>query len=149
MTEIGKLRYHPSYRIGTEKYNGYLTDLFTGLHYDNMVPFEDDLEKEAAYGERLWHSRAEATPDELLCTAVIGRAVVDLMELYCAGGSRRRWMLDPNVKEIVRFLELFDDSGAVLNTLKYLLNKTRDPEWVLEVVKRSHGRFLAGIGKNK
>jgi len=79
MAEIGKLRYHPNYRIGTEQYNGYLTDLFTGRYYDSMVPFEDNLEKEASYGERIWKTPEEPTPEELLCTAVIGLAVVDLL----------------------------------------------------------------------
>lgn len=54
-----------------------LNNLFTALHYDRMVPYEDDLEKEAGYGRKLWKQEEKPDPWEILAAAVIGGAAVD------------------------------------------------------------------------
>lgn len=151
MPEIGKLRYHPNYRIGTEQYNGYLLDLFTGRYYDNMVLFEDDLEKEAAYGKRIWKTETELTPEELLCTAVIGQAVVDFLTEYYSRNSMWDYRSIRELRDEFRHSIIPE---SVVNELVYLLRR----EWrlgalyrgdLLETVKRSYSRFMNNIGKTR
>ena len=63
--------------FGGKKSEDRLNNLFTALHYDRMIPYEDDLEKEAGYGRKLWKQEEEPDPWEILAAAVIGRAAQD------------------------------------------------------------------------
>lgn len=63
----------------------HLNDLFTDIYYDRIVPYEDDLKSEAAYGERIWKSDPEVDPWESLALAVISGAVIDYVDAYIDG----------------------------------------------------------------
>jgi len=65
-----------------------LKNIMTTNHYDYMLPYEDDLKKEAAYGERIWKQAQQADPWELLAAAVIGRAAQDYVECCLQGDMR-------------------------------------------------------------
>ena len=66
----------------------YLNDVFTAIHYDREVPYEDDLLKEASYGTRLWKSEPEHYPWELLAAAVISHAAKDYVQAVVSGDER-------------------------------------------------------------
>ena len=108
------LKYAPKYRFGTEKYLDYMTDLFTTLHYDRMIPFEDDLEKEAAYGELLWPQDFKVAEEDegwmLLITELVFGAVLD---------SIRDWHY--RMDEHLYFLKNNEFTEPVYNFLEYLL----------------------------
>lgn len=75
-------------RFGTEDYMEYLNDVFTSIHYDRKIPYEDDLLKEAPYGSRLWKSEPEHDPWELLAAAVISHAAKDYVQAVVSGDER-------------------------------------------------------------
>ena len=94
------------YRFGTEDYMEYLNDVFTAIHYDREIPYEDDLLKEAPYGSRLWKSEPEHDPWELLAAAVISHAAKDYVEA-CMDKDEygkeaiKRWFMQNDFKETI------------------------------------------------
>ena len=141
---------YPRYRMGSEKYNGYLTDLFTARYYDNQVPFEDDLMKEAAYGARLWKADTEMGPEDLLYAAVIGSAVLEYLDVYDYGSGRQKgtWQ-DRKMTELEEFFSGDEMSQKIFNELTYLINTSWSLTRLKSEIKRSYSRFLAGIGRKK
>lgn len=93
-------------RFGTEDYMEYLNDVFTSIHYDRKIPYEDDLLKEAPYGSRLWKSEPEHDPWELLAAAVISHAAKDYVEA-CMDKDEygkeaiKRWFMQNDFKETI------------------------------------------------
>ena len=130
------LKNAPRYRFGTEKYLDYMTDLFTMLHYDRMIPFEDDLEKEAAYGELLWPQdfKLDAVDEGwmLLITEMVFVAILDYLETWRFGYYSLNYYLG--------FLKDNMLTEPIYNFLEYLLRT--EPKWKVErIVRGCHKRF--------
>lgn len=145
----------PRYRIGTEPFFEYVKDIGTYNFYERMIPYEDDLTKEAAYGERIWKSDgvADMEPAELLVTAVVGRAVLDFLEMVVA--EEEYYGHRPDVRErrlanmrmTVDFLKESEATEGVYDYLQQLIRTERNLKWILSDVKRCYGRFLNNIGR--
>ena len=68
--------------IGSPQYEDHLLDVMTSKHYLYQIPCDDDLEKLANYGEKIWKSEQEIDPMEKLAMAVTIQAVVDYINYY-------------------------------------------------------------------
>lgn len=99
--------------ITSKKTEMRLNDLFARLHYERQVPYEDNLEKEAAYGQRIWPQEQEVDPWEFLAWALIGQAALDYV--IC------RKEEDPMASEIEKW---FARNGYSWSFFEILKNKT-------------------------
>ena len=114
--------------FGGKKSEDRLNNLFTMIHYERMIPYEDDLEKEAGYGERLWKQEQKVDPWEILAAALIGRAAEDYVDSKLDGDE-----------EMMRGLEAWfarnEYSLGFLNTLKRMMGACRTTE---ELIRLKH-----------
>ena len=144
---------YPRHRFSSEKQYEYIKDLYTARYYDWMIPYEDDLEKEAAYGSRIWKSQEAMTPEEALATAVIGQAVIDFLDIYRSRFDGRGYisleeMYDQgSLRSLLVFFRQNDLTQAIMDRMMYEIRTAWSLDWLISNVKRCHGRFLANLGK--
>lgn len=136
-------------RMHSTAYEDYLLDLFTGYHYDRMVPFEDDLVKEAAYGAPLWPRNREVSEDfrpwELLMTAMIGEAVLDYLRTH----HYSKYSYPERKREFDYFFGFLKDleyTEPVYHCLLYLL-QTEDVRSLEQDLYSEHRKFMNNLGK--
>ena len=141
----------PRHRFGSEQHYSYIKDIATSNYYRYMVPFEDDLEKEASYGNRIWPcGNKEVAPEDLLCIAVIGRAVVDYLDVAEMWNDVRPHELSKHnavLREIENFFHEYD-LDFLYDTMSYLCNKSWNVSSFTSDVRRSYGRFMANLDKH-
>lgn len=153
------MSFHPySVRpIGKKVFEDYLLDLFSSLHYRHQIPYEDDIQKEAAYGERIWKSEPEKYPEEALITAVVGQAVLDYIECWQRrekakhdGDYGLEVLFNSRCLEMENdFFREYDLTEGLFNELLYQLYDTWSVNWLKGCIKRNYNRFMARIGKEE
>ena len=111
----------PMYRItsrniGSEQTIEHLKNIATLNYYEQQIPYDGNLEKEAVLGERIWKPVRYADPWERLAAAVIGRAADD----YCCAciSHDEAWK-----DECRQWLERNEYSFAVLEELDRLIKR--------------------------
>ena len=108
-------------RIDSADYEDRLNDIGTSKYYDWLLPYEDDLEKEAAYGHRLWVSEdPDVDPWERLYAAVIAMACSDYLDYYIRGNQLMMQVMEDWFSEDELQRMVFDELNHLLRIA---------PEW--------------------
>lgn len=68
--------------IGSNKFEQHIQDLHVAAYYDNTIVDNDDLEKIAVYGEKIWKSEPENDPFEHLIIAMTVQAAIEYAQYY-------------------------------------------------------------------
>ena len=137
-------------RMSTEAYASYLLDLVTCRYWERRIPEIPVFTR----GTMLLRSPEPFTPFELLAIAVIGQAVIDYLELavellekqYRKTDSRYL-MKTAELREMEKFFHMNAITETVWEQMVWTINRTDSSEWTLDCIKRTHGRFMANIGR--
>lgn len=141
--------------IGEPRYEDHLLDVFSRNFYEQAVPYEDDLKKEAGYGERLYKSEQPPSTDEIFVIAVIGQAVLDYVDNWeqreiakLCGDLGREVLFNSRCLEIENeFFHQYDLTEDLFDRLLYELHAARSVDELKDQLKRKHTKFMNSIGK--
>lgn len=143
--------------IGQPKFEDHMLDVYTSAYYHRQVPYQDDLQKEAAYGEPLWKSEQEVSPDEALIIAVTGQAVLDYID--CWEKREIAKQCDDHGQEVLfnsRCLDLENDffrryevTEDLFDELLYQLHTAWSIDWLRSSIRSCYKRFINNVGREK
>lgn len=143
--------------IGKPPFESHLLDIFSSIYWHRQIPYEDDLQKEAAYGSPIWKSEPEIPEDMALITAVTGLAVLDYIEWWekrecakLAGDSGREVLCDSRCLDLENdFFRQYAVTEEIFEELLYRLHTAWSAEEVRRQIKRNYTHFINNIGKGK
>lgn len=143
--------------IGQPKFEEHMLDVLTSAHYQRMIPYEDDLQKEAACGSTIWKSEQEVQADDALITAVTGLAVLDYIEWWekrecakTAGDYGAEVLCNSRCLDLENgFFRQYEVTEDIFEELLYQLHTAWSSEWLRRQIKSNYTHFINSIGKEK
>ena len=137
-------------RMSTEAYASYLLDLATGRYWERRIPEIPVFTR----GTMMLRSPEPFTQFELLAIAVIGQAVIDYLELAFELLEKKYRKTDSRyltktaeLREMEKFFHMNAITETVWEQMVWTMKWTDSPKWTLDCIKRTHGRFMANIGR--